>query len=78
MVIHIDPKHIAKPSGAARPAQRRGTQGQDRDTVYTPPRRSDVNYIPGPEVLETLINSALAALRKGVFWDRGTIVNLIV
>lgn len=78
MVIRLDPKHIASASGGAvRTGQRRATP-QERDSVYTPPRRSEVNYIPAPETLATLINSAIAAFRGGVVWDRGTILNLVV
>ena len=76
MVIQLDPKRIATPSGGA--ARRRGAQEQQRDSVFTAPRRSDVNYIPEPETLRTLISSAIASLRQGAVWDRGTILNLLV
>ena len=77
MVIQIDQRHIANPSGQKlRPEQRPQQRGQEQ--VYTPPRRSEVNYIPGPESLSTLVSSAVEAMRRGVFWDRGTILNILV
>ena len=41
------------------------------------PKRADVNIIPAPESLMTLIRSAVAALRQGITWDRGTILNIL-
>lgn len=40
--------------------------------------RAEINFIPAAESLATLIRSAVAALRKGVYWDRGSILNLVV
>ncbi len=69
-------------SGSVAP---RGNTKRDRARVIdaqaetlTPPERAFVNFIPSPESLATLIDSAIAALRKGVRWDRGTILNLLV
>lgn len=79
MVIHIDPKRIANPSaGTVRRDVRRQAADVENSAVFTAPKRSEVNYIPAPETLATLVNSAVAALRRGVFWDRGTIINLLV
>jgi hypothetical protein len=36
------------------------------------------NVIPTPEVLEVLIAKALHAMRHGVFWDRGSIINIVL
>lgn len=77
MVININPNRINTPSGSSgNPAQRR-SQGADLAEVVRP-QRADVNFIPAPESLRTLIAGAVAALRKGIFWDRGTILNLLV
>ena len=79
MVININPNRINITSGAAgKTAERKRQQLDASGSVYTVPKRSDVNYIPAPESLMTLISSAVAALRRGVFWDRGTILNLLV
>ena len=40
--------------------------------------RAEENYIPAPETLKTLIRNALAALKEGITFDRGSIVNLVV
>lgn len=79
MVININPNRINVPSGStSKAAERRRQQQDDSSAAYTVPKRSDVNYIPAPESLRTLISSAVAALRRGIYWDRGTILNLLV
>lgn len=79
MVININPNRVTITAGTAgKTTERKRRHPDDSANIYTVPKRSDVNYIPGPESLMTLINSAVAALRQGVFWDRGTILNLLV
>ncbi len=46
--------------------------------MLRPPARRGFQSIPAPEVLEKMIARALAALRKGMFWDRGSILNIVV
>jgi hypothetical protein len=76
MVIHIDPNRInVRNRSAGTSAERRSSR---QDSAYVVPKRSEVNYIPAPESLRTLIGSAVEAMRRGVYWDRGTILNLIV
>jgi hypothetical protein len=77
MAIHINPERINVPS---RTAGRTGDQRRRplHDDTVVIPKKAHVNFIPSPQSLSTLINSAVVALRKGVFWDRGTILNLIV
>ena len=74
MAFEINPNTLGPANTESNPRRAAGTV---RD-VHTPPARAHVNFIPSPDSLATLINSALAALRKGVFWDRGTILNLLV
>ncbi len=79
MVIHIHPSRIhLTPGGTHKAAERRAQQQDHPDHAHTAPRRVDENFVPAPESLATLIQSAVAALRRGVYWDRGTIVNLRV
>lgn len=40
--------------------------------------RAALNSIPTPDRLQLLINNALAALRQGIFWDRGAIINIVL
>lgn len=77
MTIDINPNRINIPAGAAGKlsAERRRAE---KDTVVPTPKRAHVNIIPEPESLATFIRSAVAALRQGVAWDRGTILNLLV
>lgn len=55
------------------------TRDEELDlSQYAPKRRADFNYIPSPDLLRSLIERALEALSKGVFWDRGSIINLLL
>jgi hypothetical protein len=79
MVISINPNRINISSGGTGRASERKRQNLGSpDGFYTVPVRSDVNYIPAHDSLMTLINSAIEALKHGVYWDRGTILNLLV
>ena len=49
--------------------------GQER-SLARPPKAADENIIPTPESLSTRIKHALASLKEGVVWDRGSIINL--
>lgn len=78
MVININPNRINIQSGNAGKStagRRESTFGDERIIV---PSKADVNNIPAPESLQTMIRSAVDSLRKGVFWDRGTILNLVI
>lgn len=45
---------------------------------YAPPHRAQHNYIPTPDVLKNMIDRALEALAKGIYWDRGSIIDLVL
>ncbi len=76
MAINLNPSRVNIQSGNA------GKSGVDRRGASPEkpiiPTRAAENNIPAPETLSTLIRSAITALRSGTFWDRGTIVNLVV
>ena len=76
MVININPNRINVRTPT--PGKSGDNKREADVSVYTTPKRSDVNFIPAPESLRTLVSNAVAALRKGVYWDRGTIQNLLV
>ncbi len=42
------------------------------------PARAALNVIPSPERLQMLVDKALDALKQGIFWDRGSIINIIL
>ncbi len=74
MAIQINPERINTPSRGTASRQQPGR----RDEPIVVPKRAHVNFIPAPGSLATLVSSAVEALRKGVYWDRGTILNLLV
>jgi hypothetical protein len=78
MAININPNRINIQSGntgKSTAGRRESTSDNERIIV---PSKADVNNIPAPESLQTMIRSALDSIRKGVFWDRGTILNLVI
>lgn len=64
-------------SGALGDARRHAQQKPSKVATFKP-HRADENYIPAPESLATMIRSALSALKSGTYWDRGSILNLLV
>jgi len=56
------------------------TRGKEEatDTSLRSKKRAPLNFIPSPDQLEDMISNALTALRKGVYWDRGSILNIIL
>lgn len=75
MVIHIHPNRINTPA-TGRPAVSRERKRDEKFSVI--PKRVEENFIPEPESLASMIRSAIASLREGVRWDRGTILNILV
>ena len=52
----------------------------ETDTEEPPRRkkRAPLNFIPSPDELEAMVANALKALRKGIYWDRGSILNIVL
>jgi len=75
MVIHINPNRINGPAAGRPQVKRERTQ---EEKVKSAPKRVEENFIPEPESLATMIRGALASLREGMHWDRGSILNLLV
>lgn len=48
------------------------------ETRATSALRALANYFPTDGELGEMINHALTALKRGIYWDRGSIVNLQV
>lgn len=69
---------------SSRPAKRKVTQDKptttttyERHELYPPPRPVR-NFIPAQEVIDSLVTRAVAALSKGIYWDRGSIINIVL
>jgi hypothetical protein len=64
--------------GRMQDARKRAGKQEEDFSKYAPPHRAQYNYIPSPDVLKNMIDRALEALAKGVYWDRGSIINLVL
>lgn len=52
---------------------------EQQSTASEPrPFKAEENFIPSNDSMATFIRSALAALKQGTVWDRGSILNLLV
>lgn len=78
MAININPNRINIQSGGAGKSSAGRRESAFNDERIIVPSKADVNNIPAPESLQTMIRSAVDSIRRGVFWDRGTILNLVV
>ena len=80
MASRISSSNLPVATGVGRMADaRKRTQREDEGLGrYAPPHRAQYNYIPSPDVLKNMIDRALEALAKGVYWDRGSIINLVL
>ena len=64
-------------SGTAKNKPKADKQDEPKSNFY-PHRRARLNLIPNAEELARRIHDALNALSKGVYWDRGSIVNIVL
>lgn len=80
MASRIPSSNLTISTGVGRlpDAKRRARQENEDLGKYAPPHRAQYNYIPSPDVLKNMIDRALEALAKGVYWDRGSIINLVL
>ena len=78
MMIQINPRHIRNSGNSGKANERRRITDTDDAENIVIPVKAQLDYIPSPESLRTMISSAVASLRKGVRWDRGTILNLLI
>lgn len=69
-LIPATPSRIARKNNTA-------VEPVDREALR-PPRFRGLPYIPSEDTLHDLIDRALQALRAGIFWDRGSILNIVV
>ncbi len=77
MAIELKSTSINNSSVSANRQEKRQIIAQARQDIPKP-ARAHVNYVPSNESLKTLIANATFALRQGVYWDRGSIVNLLL
>ncbi|MGB1539999.1 MAG: hypothetical protein ACPG80_03480 [Rickettsiales bacterium] len=80
MSNRIIPSTVIGTSAVTRPKDtaNRNKSQSSRKEDYAPPHRAQFNYIPSPEVLKSMIDRALEALSKGIYWDRGSIIDIVL
>jgi len=64
-------------AGARRSGDKPASRSFERHELIPPPKPPR-NFIPSDEVISGLIERALAALLRGMIWDRGSIINLVL
>ena len=80
MTNRIPPSQPPLVSGTSpsRDAVRRGQPETPERKKHKTSPKAQFNYIPAPDALRTLVERAVSALKDGVYWDRGSILNIIV
>lgn len=68
---------VARPTKRNTIPQKSNTPTYERHELYPPPRPVR-NFIPTQDVIDSLVQRALAALAKGIYWDRGSIINIVL
>ena len=68
---------VATPIPAPRKTEVESDESLDKARYYKR-TRAPLNFIPSAEDLQRMVERALTALSKGVYWDRGSINNLIL
>lgn len=71
----ILPPRSGSVARAAAPAGRTQSSAERRVTSTI---RAAINHFPSDDELEQMIRHALTALRRGLVWERGAIVNLVI
>jgi hypothetical protein len=76
------PNNTVRPRTSVTTTPQRRVNKEEQKTVereeLLPPSRRGFQSIPADDVLASLISRALTALKHGVLWDRGSILNLLV
>ena len=65
-------------SSAPKHSKPKSEKKAESKTQFYPRFRARLNAIPSNEDLARRINEALDALSRGVYWDRGSIVNIVL
>lgn len=79
MSTRIPPSSLPVSSGVNRPRDARSSREKETDLrKYASPTKAHLNYIPSPDALRTMVERALEALSNGVYWQRGSIINLVL
>ncbi len=75
--MQINPSFSGGISGVKpqiRPSRLPTQQGEE----VAVPERAELNFIPSAESIATFVQHAISALKQGIYWDRGTILNVLV
>ncbi len=67
----------ARPTARKVTPDKPGTRSYERHELIPPPKPPR-NYTPTQEDIDALLDRAIAALARGMYWDRGSIINLVL
>lgn len=70
--LGLNTRNVPRKSG-----DRPSTRQYERHELM-PPAKPSRNFIPSQEAIDALLERAIAALRRGMIWDRGSIINLVL
>jgi hypothetical protein len=70
--INTNPPVVRSTASKSKPAL---IEHEAQEELLPPPTRG-YRFIPEQSVLDALIRKAVSALKKGIYWDRGSILNI--
>ena len=76
LVPGFSPRSAATRTARSGVGQRKSSAAERAE--FAPPPRPGANFIPSPAMLQELIGRALDALSRGIYWDRGSIINILL
>ena len=75
--IHTGVGGLGTRASPKKPSGKSPARVYERHELMPPPRPSR-DFIPTSEMVEALVSRALSALAKGIYWDRGSIINVVL
>lgn len=74
-IRHVSGKARVETTG--QPVEDTAATDENPHVRYAPPSRARLNIIPGNTQLYALVTLAKKAIKHGIFWQRGTILNIL-
>lgn len=79
-MVAVNDSILSLIAGKVKPVQAPSTRRMEQsgDGLARRGRRAILNLLPDYDSLNEMIAQARAALANGIFWDRGSIINIIL